>query len=69
LAPLPIGRCNLAQKFKFIEAFACSFRDRAQRIFRNMDRQTSFLAQKFIETAQKRATTGQDEPAIDQVGR
>ena len=44
LAPLPIGRCNLAQKFKFIEAFACSFRDRAQRIFRNMDRQTSFLA-------------------------
>jgi hypothetical protein len=52
LAPLPIGRCNLAQKFKFIEAFARSFRDRAQRIFRNMDRQTSFLAQKFIETAQ-----------------
>jgi hypothetical protein len=30
-----------------------------------MDRQTSFLAQEFIETAQKRATAGQDQPAID----
>jgi hypothetical protein len=67
LPPLPIGRCNLAQKFKFIEAFACSFRDRAQRIFGNMDRQTSFLAQKFIETAQKRAATSQDQPAVDQI--
>jgi hypothetical protein len=68
LAPLPIGRCNLAQKFKFIEAFACSFRDRTQGIFRNMDRQTSFLAQKFIEPAQKRATTRQHQAAINQIG-
>jgi hypothetical protein len=29
LTPLPIGRCNLAQKLEFIEAFARSFRDRA----------------------------------------
>src|SRR5690349_6734887 len=68
LAPLPIGRCNLAQKFKFIEAFACSFRDRAEGIFRNMDRQTSFLAQKFIEPTQKRATTSQHQAAINQIG-
>src|ERR1700736_4568221 len=49
LAPLAVGRGHLTQKFNFIEAFACSFRHRAQRILRNMDRQTCFLAQKFVE--------------------
>src|SRR5262249_58014012 len=68
LAPLPIGRCNLAQKFKFIEPFACSFRDRTQRIFGNMDRQTRSLTQKFIEPSQKRATTRQHQTAINQIG-
>src|SRR5438270_718543 len=45
-APLAICRSHLTQKFKFIETFARSFRHGAQRICRNMDRQTSFLAQK-----------------------
>ena len=54
-APLAICRSHLTQKFKFIQTFARSFGHGAERIFRNMDRQTSLLAQKFIETAQERA--------------
>ena len=32
-----------------------------------MDRQTSFLAQKFVEPAQKRAATSEDESSINQI--
>jgi len=38
LAPISIRGGHLTQKFKFIEAFAGSFRDRAERIFGNVDR-------------------------------
>src|ERR1700694_3087999 len=59
--PWPICSGHLTQKFKFIEAFARSFGYRTERIFRNMDRQTGFLAQKFIESAQERAATREDQ--------
>src|SRR6267378_3365708 len=67
-APLAICRSHLTQKFKFIQTFARSFGHGAQRIFRNMDRQTGLLAQKFIETAQERAAACQNQTAIHQVG-
>ena len=38
LAPLPVSRSDLPQKFEFIETLACSFGYGAERIFRNMDR-------------------------------
>jgi hypothetical protein len=59
----------LTQKFKFIEAFARSFRHGAQRIFSHMDRQTGFLAQKFIEAALERAAARQNQATIDMVRR
>src|SRR5437588_6999605 len=68
-APLAICRSHLTQKFKFIQTFASSFGYGTERIFRNMDRQTSLLAQKFIETAQERAAACQNQTAIHQVGR
>jgi hypothetical protein len=55
----------LAQKFKFIEALACPFRHRAQGIFRNVDRQPGFLAQKFIEAAQQCAATCEHQSTIN----
>ena len=66
--PLAVRRSHLTQKLKFIEAFARAFRHRTQRIFRNMDRQTCFFAQKFIETTQERAAARQHQSAIDQIG-
>ena len=57
----------MTQKFKFIEALARPFRYGAERIFRNMDRQTGLFAQKLVESAQERAATGEDEPAIDEI--
>src|SRR5205807_3072662 len=65
-APLAICRSHLTQKFKFIQTFARAFGHRAQRIFGNMDRQTSLLAQKFIEPAQQRAATGQNQTTVHQ---
>jgi hypothetical protein len=52
LAPLAICRSHLTQKFKFIQTFARAFGHGTERIFRDMDRQASLLAQKFIEPAQ-----------------
>src|SRR5205085_12366833 len=68
-APLANCRSHLTQKFKFIQTFARSFGHGTERICRNMDRQTSLLAQKFIETAQERAAACQNQTAIHQVGR
>src|SRR5260370_910441 len=67
--PLAICRSHLTQKFKFIEAFASSLRYRAERIFRNMDRQTCFLAQKLVEPTEQCAAACQHEATIDQVRR
>src|SRR5262249_42299114 len=69
LPPLAICRGHLTQKFKFIEAFARPLRHCAERIFSNMDRQTCFLAQKLVETAQQCAAACQHEASIDQVRR
>src|SRR5213592_4372630 len=68
-APLAICRSHLTQKFKFIQTFARSFGHGAERIFRNMDRQTSLLAQKFVEPTQERPPACQNQTAIHQVGR
>src|SRR2546425_1001227 len=69
LPPLAICRSHLTQKFKFIEAFASPLRNRAERIFSNMDRQTCFLAQKLVEPPEQCAAACQHEPTIDQVCR
>ena len=52
LPPLAVRRSHLTQKLKFIETFAGPFSDRAERIFRYMDRQTCLFAQKLVEAAQ-----------------
>jgi hypothetical protein len=67
--PRPIGRGNLTQKFKFIEAFTRPFGHGTERVFRNMDRQTGLFAQKLIESTEEGAAAGQHQPAIDQVSR
>ena len=67
--PLAIRRGDLTQKLEFIEAFACSFRHRAERIFSNMDRQTRLFAQKLVETAQQRAAACEHQSSIDKIGR
>src|SRR5438067_2227846 len=69
LPPLPVGRGNLAQELDFIQAFSGSLGHRTQWIFRHVHRQSGFLTQQSIETAQERAPAGQDESAIDQIGR
>jgi hypothetical protein len=60
LPPLAVCRGHLTQEFKFIEAFAGPFRHCTERIFSNMDRQTSFLAQKLVKAPQQRTATCQD---------
>src|SRR5207244_12727413 len=67
LAPVAIARGHLTQKFKFIEAFAGSFRDGAQGIFGHVDRETSLFAQKFVEAAEERAAAGKHQTAIHQI--
>src|SRR5260370_36920781 len=67
--PLAVRRGDLTQKLEFIEAFACSFRHRAERIFSNMDRQTRLFAQKLVETAQQRAAAREHKSSIDKIGR
>jgi hypothetical protein len=42
---LAVGGCDLPQKFDFVQTFAGPFCDRAQRIFRDMNRQSGFFAQ------------------------
>jgi hypothetical protein len=68
LPPLTVSRRNLAEEFELVQAFACSLRDSAQGIFRNMNRQSGLLAQQAIEPAQERAPARQHQPAVDQVG-
>src|SRR6478752_1093820 len=57
LPPLAVGGCDLPQKFDFVQTFAGPFSDRAQRIFRHVDRQSSLFAQEAIETTQQGAPT------------
>ena len=68
LPPLAIGRRNLAEEFDFVQAFPGAFRHRAQWIFRDVHWQAGLFAQEPIEPAQERATTGEHQTAIDQVG-
>ena len=68
LPPRSIGGSDLPQKLEFIEALACSFRDRAQRIFGHMDGQAGFFAQKLVEPAQERAAACEHQAAIHQIG-
>jgi hypothetical protein len=57
------------EKLKFLQNPACTFGNGAQRVIGDVHRQTGFLGDEPVNTAQQRATSGHDNTSIYQIGR
>src|SRR2546422_10573395 len=63
------GDRHLLQQIELVEHFPRAQRDARQRILSLGHREVRFLAQQMIETEEQRATAGDDDALVDDVGR
>ena len=59
---------NISEEVQFLEGFPGTFRNSAQRVFRNVDGQSRLFMQELIQTAQQSASSSQNNPPVHKVG-
>ena len=56
------------QQGQLLQRLAGALRDRTERIFGDVDRESGLFAQKAVKPFEKGASTCEDDPAVDEVG-
>lgn len=59
---------NISEEVQFLKGFSRPFRNCAERIFRDVDRQAGLLVKELIQSAQQGASAGQNNPPVHEVG-
>ena len=59
---------NISEEVQFLEGFPGTFRNSAQRVFRNVDGQSRLFMQELVQTAQQSASSSQNNPPVHKVG-
>ena len=68
IPPLVFCISNIGEEVQFLEGFPGTFRNGAQRVFRDVDGQACLFVQELVQPAQQGSSSSQNDPPVHKVG-